>query len=198
LLGNPFERRDLLPFAMESERVACGTAHADNAAPSLLGGFVLIRSYKPLDVVSIPTPEMLHCAVVHPHLEVRTEDARRIIKTAIPLPLAIEAWGNAAGLVAGLCTGDFELIGRSVQDHIFEPDRALLVPGFAQIKKAALDAGALGCSLSGSGPSIFALCDSREKANDIAQKMSFACEGAGLKSETFVSGINKVGAVVVA
>lgn len=197
LLGEPYSRRDLLPFAVESERIACGTGHADNVAPSLLGGFVLIRSYLPLDVVSIPTPGELHCAVLHPFIEVRTEDARRVIKTSIPLALATANWGNTAGLVAGLYSGDFKLIGRSLEDKIFEPDRALLIPGFDRVKSAALSSGALGCSISGSGPSIFALCQSRNAAIEVAVAMKDACQGAGLDGETFVSGINARGGEIM-
>lgn len=197
LLGSPYSRLQMLPFAVEGERVACGTAHADNVAPSLLGGFVLIRSYDPLDVVSIPTPGGLTCAVVHPHIEVRTEDARRVIKTSIPLKLAIAAWGNAAALVAGLNAGDYGLIGRSLVDNIFEPDRAQLIPGFAATKKAAMDAGALGCSISGSGPSVFALCDSASKASQVAQAMRQAFLDTGLECDAFVSRINSEGASIV-
>jgi len=196
LLGEPLSRRELVPFAMEAERVACGTAHADNVAPSLLGGFVLIRSYDPLDVVSIAVPGSLWCAILHPDIEVRTDDARRVIKKSISIPQAVANWGNVAGLTAGLLTSDFALIGRSLHDGIFEPDRALLVPGFDSIKQAALESGALGSSLSGSGPSIFALCETKEKASHVAESMLAACKKAGMRGETIVSSINLQGAVV--
>src|SRR5688572_30846351 len=155
LHDNPFQREQLLPFAMEAERVACGSAHADNVAPSLPGGFVLIRGYDPLDVVSIPTPENLFCTLVHPHLELKTQDSRQVLRSTIPLKDAITQWGNIAGLIAGLMKPDFGLIGRSLKDVVAEPVRALLIPGFDIIKEKAVGAGALGCGISGSGPTIF-------------------------------------------
>jgi homoserine kinase len=193
LAGKPLSVRDLLPFTVLAEKAACGSAHADNVAPSLLGGFVLIRSYEPLDVVRLPVPQGLACAVVHPHTEVKTEDARRILKKEIRLSDAIRQWGNLAALVAALYTGDFELLGRSLQDVVAEPVRSLLIPGFPQVKQAALDAGALGCSISGSGPSIFALCSSTETARTVAAGMQKAFLGAGLDSDLFVSSVNKEG-----
>ena len=193
LLGSRLAARDLLPFAMEAERVACGSAHADNAAPALLGGFVLIRAYDPLDVVRIPSPPGLYCSIVHPLIEIRTEDSRRILKKDVPLKNAVTQWGNVAGLIAGLMSGDFGLIGRSLQDVIFEPVRSLLVPGFAAVKQAALDAGALGCSLSGSGPSIFALCEGASVAAAAAAKMQEAFAAIGVDSESHFSPINTVG-----
>lgn len=194
LLGSPFARRDMLPFALEGERVACGTAHADNAAPSLLGGFVLIRSYTPLDVISVPTPKGLWCAIAHPHVEVRTEDARKVISSLVPLGDAVSNWGNAAALIAGLYSNDFALIGRALEDRIAEPARAVLIPGFYDAKNAAMKAGALGCSISGSGPSVFALCSSSDIAAKAAQDMKAAFYENGLESDTFVSEINKNGA----
>lgn len=194
LLGKPLDRKDLLPFTMEGERVACGAAHADNVAPSLLGGFVLIRSYDPLDIVQIPVPENLWCTVVHPHIEVRTEDARRILKRELSLSSGIAQWGNTAGLIAGLFLKDTALIGRSLTDHVVEPVRSILIPGFYDVKKAAMDAGSLGGSISGSGPSVFALSDSHEKAHAIATAMHNVWSGQySLESDVFVSQINKEG-----
>ncbi|HZB12956.1 MAG TPA: homoserine kinase, partial [Chryseolinea sp.] len=144
LYDNPFTREQLLPFAMEAERVACGSAHADNVAPSLLGGFVLIRSYAPLDVTKIPTPDGLYCTLVHPHIELKTEDSRRVLKSAIPMKAAITQWGNIAGLVVGLMKPDYGLITRSLQDVIAEPIRSVLIPGFDLIKETAVNSGALG------------------------------------------------------
>ena len=144
LHGNPLTRAELLPFAMEAERVACGSAHADNVAPSLLGGFVLIRGYAPLDVASVPTPPDLYCTLVHPHLELKTEDSRKVLKLQIPLKDAITQWGNIAGLVVGLMKPDYELISRSLHDVVAEPIRSALIPGFAEMKASAIAAGALG------------------------------------------------------
>jgi homoserine kinase len=198
LAGSPLSSRDLLPFTIESERVACGAAHADNVAPSLLGGFVLIRSYEPLDVVKLPVPPGLACAVVHPHTELRTEDARRILKKEIRLSDAIRQWGNLAALVAALYSGDVQLLGRSLQDVVAEPARSLLIPGFPAVKAAALAAGALGCSISGSGPSVFALCAGTEDSSRVGSAMKAAFEAAGLACDLYLSAVNTKGPVVLA
>lgn len=197
LLGEPLQRKELLPFAMEAERVACGSAHADNVAPSLLGGFVLIRGYDPLDVVDIPTPEDLYCTLVHPHLELKTEDSRQVLRSSIPLKDAITQWGNIAGLVAGLMKPDFGLIGRSLKDVIAEPVRALLIPGFDEIKEKAVATGALGCGISGSGPTIFALSTERELASRTGKVIQQQFQKLKLESEVYVSKINTKGAKVV-
>lgn len=197
LLGTPLTTRELLPFAMEAERVACGSAHADNVAPALFGGFVLVRSYDPLDVVPLTPRAELYCSIIHPLLELRTEDSRRILKKEIPLHDAVTQWGNIAGLVAGLLTGDTELIGRSLQDVIFEPVRSFVIPGFADIKQAALHAGALGCSLSGSGPSLFALCASEIIAVRAAAAMQGAFAAINIQSDTYVSAVNMHGPMIM-
>ncbi len=195
LAGRPLSPRDLLPFTMEAERVACGSAHADNVAPSLLGGFVLIRSYDPLDIVQLPVPKGLSCAVVHPHAELRTEDARRVLKKEIRLSDAIRQWGNLAALVAALYNGDLQLLGRSLQDVVAEPARSLLIPGFAGVKTAAMTAGALGCSISGSGPSVFALCATSEDSSRAGTAMVEAFRSAGLASDLYLSTVNTKGPV---
>jgi homoserine kinase len=193
LLGNPLKRMDLLEFALEGERVACGSAHADNAAPALLGGFALVRSYHPLDVVQIATPDRLHCTVLHPQIEIRTEDARKILRKQILFKDAVTQWGNIAGLIAGLMNSDYELIRRSLQDVIIEPVRAILIPGFREVKQAAIAAGALGCSISGSGPSLFALSSSEETAEAVAKAMTSEMAALKIGSEVYVSKINNVG-----
>jgi homoserine kinase len=198
LAGNPLSARELLPFTMAAEKVACGTAHADNVAPSLLGGFVLVRSYDPLDVVQLPVPPGLFCAVTHPHTEVRTEDARAILKKEIRLADAVRQWGNLAALVAALYNGDLQLLGRSLQDVVAEPARSLLIPGFSEVKKAALGAGALGCSISGSGPSVFALCVSEQTAQEAGRRMKTAFKEAGLGSDVYISPVNTQGPRVLA
>jgi len=195
LAGTPLPPVKLLPFTMEAERVACGSAHADNVAPSLLGGFVLIRSYDPLDVVRLPVPAGLSCAVVHPHTELRTEDARRVLKKEIRLADAIRQWGNLAALVAALYNGDLALLGRSLQDVVAEPARSLLIPGFPKVKAAALAAGALGCSISGSGPSVFALCSSPGDSSRAGAAMVAAFAAAGLESDLYLSAVNPRGPV---
>ena len=197
LAGEALAQRELLPFTLLAEKAACGSAHADNAAPSLLGGFVLIRSYEPLDVVRLPVPKGLACAVVHPHTEVKTEDARRILKKELRLADAIRQWGNLAALVASLYEGDLALLGRSLQDVVAEPIRSLLIPGFAGVKRAALAAGALGCSISGSGPSVFALCSAPEVAERAGAGMVEAFRAAGLASDLFLSAVNSTGPTVL-
>jgi homoserine kinase len=197
LLGEPLSRRELLPFAMEAERIACGSAHADNVAPSLLGGFVLIRGYEPLDVVSIPTPDNLFCTLVHPHLELKTQDSRQVLRSTILLKDAITQWGNIAGLVAGLMKPDFGLIGRSLKDVVAEPVRSLLIPGFDVIKEKAVVAGALGCGISGSGPTIFALSTERDLAMKVGKVIQQEFTKLKLESEVYVSKINSAGAKVI-
>jgi len=197
ILGEPLTKEELIPFAMEGERLACGAAHADNVAPALLGGFTLIRSYDPLDVIKIKTPKNLFSAVIHPHVEVSTEDARKILKKQITLKQAITQWGNTAGLIAGLLQEDLGLIARSLQDVVIEPIRSLLIPGFNEVKAAALKAGALGCSISGSGPSIFALANSISKAQYIAKNMENEILKMKIKCDVFVSPINHEGAKIL-
>ena len=196
LMGEPVKRDDLLPFAMEAERVACGSAHADNVAPSLLGGFVLIRGYQPLDVVRIPTPDELYCTLVHPQLELKTEDSRNVLKASVPLRDAVRQWGNIAGLVTGLMKPDYALIGRSLHDYIAEPLRSVLIPGFDSIKRVAVEAGALGAGISGSGPTIFALSVTAETAKRVGSVIREEFEGFRVESEVYVSKINRQGAVV--
>ena len=197
LHDNPYTREQLLPFAMEAERIACGSAHADNVAPSLLGGFVLIRSYAPLDVAKIPTPAGLYCTLVHPHIELKTEDSRRVLKSAIQMKDAITQWGNIAGLVVGLMKPDYGLITRSLQDVIAEPIRSVLIPGFDSIKEIAIQCGALGSGISGSGPTIFSLSTELETAESVGVEIQRQFVNMKLKSDVFVSRINHAGARIV-
>lgn len=193
LLGLPCSQDELLGFAAEGERVACGTPHLDNVAPALFGGFVLIRSQQPADVVELNCPNPLFATVVHPQIEIKTEDTRKILRRDIPLQKAITQWGNVGGLVAGLLKGDYGLISRSLQDVIIEPVRSVLIPGYEKVKKAAIDAGALGSGISGSGPSIFALSADKETANSVGEAMQETFIEVGLKNEIYVSEINKKG-----
>ncbi len=189
--------RELLPYALEGEMIASGSLHADNVAPALYGGFVLIRSYHPIDIIRLEVPGELFCSVIHPHMEISTKESRRLLPEQIPLSSAIRQWGNTAALVAGLLKGDFDLIGRSLEDVVAEPLRSRLIPGFAPMKQAALDAGALGCSISGSGPSLFALSDSRDKADRISKAMQIALNEHGLGSDLYVSAVNTRGPRVI-
>jgi len=190
LLGHPLSPLELLPFAMEGERVACGTAHADNVAPGLLGGFVLIRSYSPLDVIQVPCALNLYCTILHPDIEIRTETARKILKPNITMQQHVVQTGNATGLILGLTQGDADLIHKCLQDVIAEPIRSTLIPGFQGIKEAALHAGALGCSISGSGPSLFALSLTNTDAEKIGEAMSRTCQENNLNSHLYISKMN--------
>src|SRR5690242_2603405 len=166
LLKNRFNKNDLVQFAMFGEKVASGVKHADNVAPGIFGGVTLIRCIFPLDIVSI-TPPPLFVTVVHPQIEVKTSDARQILRKEVLLKDAIRQWGNIAGLVAGLVKQDYELIGRSLEDVIIEPVRSILIPGFDLIKKRCKEAGAMGGGISGSGPSIFMLSRDKKTAGQV-------------------------------
>lgn len=193
LLGNPFSTLELVQFAMEGEKLATGVAHADNVAPAIYGGFTLVRSYEPLDIISVNTPKELFAAVIHPQIEVKTSDAREILKTSVPLKEAIKQWGNVGGLVSGLYTEDYDLIGRSLNDYIIEPIRSILIPAYESVKQESLKAGALGCGISGSGPSIFALCKGQEKANQVAHAMRLVYEKVGIEYDIHTSKVNEKG-----
>ncbi len=193
LLGNPFNKTELVKFAMEGERLASGVAHADNVAPALFGGFTLVRSYNPLDIVTIPAPSELYVTIIHPQIEIKTSDSRKILKTTISMETGIKQWGNVGGLVAGLFKEDYELIGRSLEDHIVEPIRSILIPGFDEVKKVSLAAGALGSGISGSGPSIFAFSKGKETALKVGNVMKSVYDKIGIDYEIHISKVNMEG-----
>ncbi|CAM3943899.1 homoserine kinase [Flavobacterium sinopsychrotolerans] len=197
LLGRPFTRKELVLFAMQGEKLASGNAHADNVAPALLGGFTLVRSSNPLDIIKIESPSELYATVVHPQIELKTSDARSVLKQTVSLKSAITQWGNVGGLIAGLYTKDYDLIGRSLHDEIVEPLRSVLIPGFDLIKQTALENGALGSGISGSGPSIFALSKGKETADKIAKAMSAVYDEMNLPYEIHVSKVNDEGIKIV-
>jgi len=197
LLGRPFDIKDLVQFAMQGEKLASGSAHADNVAPALLGGFTLVRSYDPLDIIKIHSPSELYATVVHPQIELKTSDARSVLKQTVSLQNAIIQWGNVGGLIAGLYTHDYELIGRSLHDQIIEPIRSVLIPGFDRVKNTAIHHGALGSGISGSGPSIFALSKGKEIAENVAAAMSRIYDEMNLPYETHVSKINDSGMKII-
>ena len=196
LLGSRFTREQLVEFALSGEEVASGARHADNIAPCLYGGVTLIRATAPLDIVPLPAPP-LWVTVVHPQIEVKTADARAILKQQVPLRAAIRQWGNVGGLVAGLFLADYELIGRSLEDGIVEPVRSMLIPGFDAVKAASRAAGALGGGISGSGPSIFMLSRDEATARAVAAVMQQVYDGLGIERLTYVTTINKEGIRVV-
>ena len=197
VFGAPLSRRALVASALVGEQAASGTPHADNVAPSLLGGIVLIRSYDPLDVIDLPVPDALRVVVVHPHHAVSTAEARRLANgQSYALRDAVANLGNIAALVDALHRGDLAQFGRSVSDRLVEPVRAHLIPGLAEVKAAALSRAALGCSISGSGPTVFAFAGSDDDAQAIADAMQAAFRGAaGLDSDVYLGPVNKAGAV---
>lgn len=196
LLGNIFSRDELVQLAMNGEKLASGVKHADNIAPCIFGGVSLIRAIHPLDIISIPAPD-LHVTVVHPQIEVRTSDARQILKQQVLLKDAIRQWGNIAGLVTGFMKNDYDLIGRSLEDVIIEPVRSILIPGFDEVKTKCKEAGALGGGISGSGPSIFMLSKEEKTARLVEQVMIEVYNKIGIDYHTYVTTINKQGVVIV-
>jgi homoserine kinase len=196
LLGNIFSTDEVVQFAMNGEKLASGVKHADNIAPCILGGVSLIRSIHPLDIVSIPAPDMF-VTVVHPQIEVRTSDARQILRQQVLLKDAIRQWGNIAGLVTGFMKNDYALISRSLEDVIIEPVRSILIPGFHEVKEKCMAAGALGGGISGSGPSIFMLSKEEATAKDVETVMKEVYDKIGIEYNTYVTTINKKGVEVV-
>ena len=197
ILGNQLKKKELLPFILDGEKIACGSAHADNAAASLLGGFILVRSYDPLDIIPINYPKDLLSIVIHPDLEINTKEARGLLGDHINLKDAVSQWGNIAALISGLYQGNYDIISNSLQDHIAEPKRSKLITGFDDIKKCALKAGAIGCGISGSGPSIFALSNNIHKAELIASSMKNIFTQHNIKSKSYISKINSEGAKII-
>ncbi len=197
LLGGKLRKDELLPFAMEGEKLASGDYHADNVAPALLGGFRLIRGYNPVDVVKITTPENMWVSVVHPAIEINTKEARGLLSKEVALKKAIQQWGNVGGLIAGLITEDYGLIGRSMKDVIIEPVRAKLLNGYDVVKQAALDTGAIGCGISGSGPAIFTFNQDEQTAQKVGDAMQEAFLTKGITSNIYCSRINQQGAIVL-
>ncbi len=197
LLGKPFTRKELVAFAMKGEALASGSEHADNVAPCLLGGFTVVRSSTPLDIIKIESPKDLYATVIHPQIELKTSEMRAVLQTMITLKSAITQWGNVGGLIAGLYTSDYELIGRSLHDEIVEPLRGKFIPKFELVKQAAMKNGALGSGISGSGPSIFALSKGIETAEKIANAMCEIYNETGIPYEIHVSKINNEGVKMI-
>jgi homoserine kinase len=197
LVGKPFTRKELVAFAMKGEAIASGSQHADNVAPAILGGITLVRSTIPLDIIKIESPSELYATVIHPQIELKTSEMRAVLKPMISLKSAIIQWGNLGGLISGFYTSDYELIGRSLHDEIVEPLRGPFIPKFDVIKKVALENGALGSGISGSGPSIFALSKGIETANRVAKAMSAVYNEMDLPYEIHVSKVNSEGVKII-
>lgn len=193
LLGKPYNKTQLTQFAMKGEAVASQSEHADNLAPAIFGGFVLVKSLKPLEILNLPTPDELYTVIIHPQIEIKTAEARAILPKEIPMQNAITQWSNLGSLVHALHTSDYELMQRSLQDAVVEPYRSQLIPHFDEVKKAALKEGALGFGISGSGPSMFAITKGEKSAKIVEAAMIKVYQSSTLQFETYLSKINKEG-----
>ncbi len=197
LLGNIYSELELTKFAMFGEEVACGSPIADNVAAAIYGGFVLIRSYEPLDIVKLPVPNELRLVAIHPQIEIKTKDARAVLPTEIALKDAVTQWANVGGLISGLHTNDYNLISNSLVDIIVEPHRKKLIPYFDDVQKAALKAGALGAGISGSGPTIFALCKGDENVKEVYNAIERSYRNKGVDFELYTSKVNPEGIKII-
>jgi homoserine kinase len=197
LLPEPLDAAALFGYALIGETVASGAVHGDNLAPGLFGGLTLVRATEPADVIRVPVPPSLRCVLVHPHLKLETRRAREVLGDTVPLGLHVQQSANLAGVLAGCYTGDLALIGRSLEDVVVEPARECLVPGFRAVKRAALGAGALGSSLSGAGPSLFAWCDGDAIAGSVRHAMIDAFAAEGIEADGWVSPVDGPGAYVM-
>jgi homoserine kinase len=193
LLDNVFDKIDLIKFAMKGEAVASKSEHADNIAPAILGGFTLVKQNNPLEVIQLPTPKALHAVIVHPQIEIKTADSRAVLPKTVALSDAITQWSNVGSLVHALHTSDYNLIGKSLKDVVIEPHRSKLIPNFNSLRKISLESGALGCSISGSGPSLFSLCEGLENARKVEANQRRFMTNIGIPFETHISKINTEG-----
>ena len=192
-LETKYSELELTKFAMFGEKVACGSAIADNVAAAIYGGFILVRSYEPLEIVKIPVPEELRVVAIHPQIAIKTKDARAVLPKEIPLKDAVTQWANVGGLISGLYTKDYQLIRNSLIDVVAEPARKSLIPFFDDVKNAALKAGALGAGISGSGPTIFALCKGDESAKKVYNSINETYKKTEINFELFISKVNAEG-----
>ncbi len=196
-LAHQYSNLELTKFAMYGEEVACGSAIADNVAAAIYGGFVLVRSYEPLEVIKLPVPKELRVVAIHPQIAIKTKDAREVLPKEIALQDAVTQWANVGGLVSGLFTNNYELISNSLVDVIVEPFRKGLIPFFDEVKTNAIKAGALGAGISGSGPTIFALCKGDESAKNVYKAIEAAYQETGISFEMFISKINPQGMKII-
>ena len=196
-LVDKYSNLELTKFAMFGEEVACGSAIADNVAAAIYGGFVLVRSYEPLEIIKLPVPEALRVVAIHPQIAIKTKDAREVLPKEIALKNAVTQWANVGGLVSGLFTNNYELISNSLVDVIVEPFRKGLIPFFDEVKTNALNAGALGAGISGSGPTIFALCKGEKSAKDVYKAIESTYKETGIGFEIFISKINPQGMKII-
>ena len=197
LLGNIYSDLELTKFAMFGEEVACGSPIADNVAAAIYGGFVLVRSYEPLEIIKLPVPSELRVVAIHPQVEVKTKDARAVLPKKIALKDAVTQWANVGGLISGLYTDNYNLISNSLVDIIVEPHRKKLIPFFDDVKNAAVKAGALGAGISGSGPTIFALCKGDEVAKKVYNSIEESYKNTQIDFEMFISKVNPEGMKII-
>jgi homoserine kinase len=193
LVGNRYSELELTKFAMFGEEVACGSQIADNVAAAIYGGFILVRSYNPLEIIKLPVPDELRVVAIHPQITIKTKDARAVLPKKIALKDAVTQWANVGGLISGLFTDNYPLISRSLVDIIAEPARKPLIPFFDEVKNSALKAGALGAGISGSGPTIFALCEGNEVAKKVYHSIEESYKNKGIDFEMFISKVNQEG-----
>ncbi len=197
LIGSPFTNLQLIRFAMEGEKYVSGSYHADNVSPILLGGFTLVRSIEELDIIKLPNPKDLIATIIRPEIELKTSDSRKVVKSKVTIDKMVRQSANLAAFISSLYTEDYELMSSSIVDEIIEPDRALLIPEYYNIKEISTKAGAIACGISGSGPAIFSLSKSSEVANDILNKMSSHFDSVNITYNGFVSIINSEGVKVI-
>jgi homoserine kinase len=197
LLGTLYSNLELTQFAMLGEEVACGTAIADNVAAAIYGGFILVRSYEPLEIIKLPVPDELRVVAIHPQITIKTKDARDVLPTKIPLKDAVTQWANVGGLISGLYTDNYNLISNSLVDVVAEPARKPLIPFFDAVKNSAIKAGALGAGISGSGPTIFALCKGDAVAEAVYKSIEESYKNTGIDFEIFVSKVSPEGIKII-
>ena len=197
LLGDMYSNLELTKFAMFGEKVACGSAIADNVAAAIFGGFILVRSYHPLEVIKLPVPSKLRVVAIHPQISIKTKDARAVLPTEIALKDAVTQWANVGGLISGLYTDNYNLISNSLVDIIAEPARKSLIPFFDDIKNSAKKAGALGAGISGSGPTVFALCEGDIIAKAVYKSIEESYKNTGINFEMFISKVNHKGIKII-
>jgi len=197
LIGSPFSNLELIRFAMEGEKYVSGSYHADNVSPILLGGFTLVRSVEDLDIIKLPNPKELIATIIRPEIEIKTSDSRKVVKSKVTIDKMVRQSANLAAFISSLYTEDYDLMSNSIVDQIIEPDRALLIPEYYNIKEISLKAGAIACGISGSGPATFSLSKSNEIANDILNKVSSHFDSLNITYNGFVSIINSEGVKVI-
>ena len=197
LMGKPYSKLELTEFARIGEKVACDSPIADNVAAVIYGGFILVKSYQPLEIVKLPVPKELVVTVIHPQIEIRTEDARNVLNPSISIADSVKQSANLAGLISALYTNNYQLLSRSLVDVIAEPYRKKLIPLFDEVKNTSLDVGALGVGISGSGPSIYALSKGKNMAEEVAEAMKIVYQKSKIDFNIYTSAINNEGIIIL-